>query len=175
MSTLRHTVALIFLMALLATAHSNTLAAPRARSYGGVRSQQLLGSDIIPPDKRVEVFLADQRLIAWQGDRKVFELPVTTGQEGEETFTGDYEILDKEEDAYSNAWLLKLPYWMGVYQYGDFENGFHALPTDEDGAELWRDAVGKYPASHGCIVLLPQDAVKLFKWAEIGTQVEVYD
>lgn len=128
-----------------------------------------------PPVKRIEVILSQQRLIAWEDDRRVFEFPVTTGQEGQPTLTGEYEILDKIEDAYSEAWLLKLPLWMGIYQVGEWENGFHALPLDDDGIEYWREAVGHYPASHGCIVLLPEDAETLFNWAEVGTKVVIIE
>ncbi len=153
----RSTSAALLLTALLALTHSIAFA------YAA------------PAVKRIEVSLSQQRLTAWEDDKKVFEFPVTTGAEGQDTIAGEYEILDKEVDAYSEGWRLKLPFWMGIYQFGDYENGVHALPTDDDGNEYWRDAVGNYPASHGCIVLLPEDAEKLFDWAEVGTQVEIHE
>src|SRR5712692_4414496 len=158
--------AALLLIALLALMHSIASA-----DAGEGQS----AADVEPIVKRIQVSLSQQHLTAWEGDQKVFEFPVTSGAEGQETLAGEYEILDKETDAYSDAWLLKLPFWMGVYQYGDFENGFHALPMSEAGEELWRDAVGNYPASHGCIVLLPEDAETLFNWAEVGTKVEIQD
>src|SRR5712692_1312810 len=97
-----------------------------------------------PAPKRIEVSLSQQLLVAWEGDRQVFQFAVTTGQEGEETLTGQYEVLDKEADAYSEAWQLKMPFWLGIYQFGDFENGFHALPSDDAGNVYWADALGKY-------------------------------
>ncbi|MEP7200694.1 MAG: L,D-transpeptidase [Chloroflexota bacterium] len=128
-----------------------------------------------PIVKRIEVILSQQKLIAWADDRKAFEFLVTTGQAAQPTIPGEYEILDKDADAYSEGWLLKLPFWMGIYQFGDYENGFHALPTDDDGHEYWRDALGQYPVSHGCVVLAPEDAEALFEWAEVGTPVVIHE
>jgi lipoprotein-anchoring transpeptidase ErfK/SrfK len=127
------------------------------------------------PQKRIEVIRSSQHLIAWEGEQIAFEAAVTTGQEGQETLTGDFEILDKEADAYSHAWNLALPSWLGVYQVGEFENGFHALPITPKGEVLWEDALGVFPASHGCIVLSASDAQRLFDWAEIGTPVNIHD
>ena len=127
------------------------------------------------PPKRIEVSLSQQQLAAWEGDRQVFQFPVTTGQEGQETLQGQYEILDKEADAYSEGWLLKMPFWLGIYQFGDYENGFHALPSDDTGNVYWADAIGKYPASHGCIVLSAADGEKLFNWATVGATVDIHE
>ena len=128
-----------------------------------------------PAHKRIEINLSLQQLIAWDGDEAVFEFPVTTGQEDQPTITGEFEILDKEAEAYSEPWMLNMPFWMGIYQLGDYEDGIHALPTDGDGVEYWRDAVGHYPASHGCVVLRPEDAEALFQWAAVGIPVEIHD
>ncbi len=49
--------------------------------------------------KRIEVYLSAQLLIAWEGDQKVNALLVTTGQEGQETLAGEFQILDKEVDS----------------------------------------------------------------------------
>ena len=129
----------------------------------------------ITEQKRIEVNLSTQQLIAWEGERKVFEFAVTTGQEGQETLTGEFEIQDKDPEAWSAAWNLRMPFWLGIYQVGEWENGFHALPLDEAGDEFWGDALGQYPASHGCIVLSRTDAEALYDWAEVGTLIEIHD
>jgi len=127
------------------------------------------------PARRIEVILSSQRLIAWEGDAKVFEFLVTTGQEGQPTVPGEYEILDKEEEPYSYLWGLRMPFWLGVYYVGEYENGFHALPITRDGAEVWGEALGKYPASHGCIVLSRADAETLYHWVSVGAKVTIHD
>ena len=137
-------------------------------------SAQPLRDDAAAP-KRIEVSLSTQQMIAWEGDRKVYAFPVTTGQDGQPTIPGEFAILDKDVSAFSEGWQLNMPFWMGIYQFGDYENGIHALPTDSDGVEYWRDALGQYPATHGCIVLAPQDAETLFNWVDIGTPVDVHD
>src|SRR5439155_8659255 len=86
-----------------------------------------------PPLRRIEVSLSQQRLYAWLDGTLVYEFAVTTGQAGEETLPGEYEILDKETDAYSDGWQLEMPFWMGIYQFSDYEDGFHALPSDDAG------------------------------------------
>ena len=131
--------------------------------------------DVPAPSKRIEVNLFTQTLTAWEGDTLVFTFPVTTGDEGSPTEMGEFAIMDKLPSAYSEIWKLELPYWMGIYEVGDYENGFHALPLTPDGEELWGEALGNYPATRGCIVLAPEDAALLFNWAEVGTSVVIYD
>ncbi len=148
---------------------------PEEASIGIVAGVDAPAPPASAPVKRIEVILSTQHLVGWEDDQVAFEYAVTTGQEGQPTLPGDYEILDKEENPYSYAWAITMPYWLGVYQYGDFENGFHALPIDEAGDVFWGDALGVYPASHGCIVLATADAQHLYEWADIGTQVEIHD
>jgi lipoprotein-anchoring transpeptidase ErfK/SrfK len=152
----RRCSALVVAASVFLSIHANARAEPDARP------------------KRIEVSLSPQKMIAWRGDKRVLEFPVTTGQDGQETIPGEYEVLDKEADAYPEGWQLDMPYWIGIYQFGDYENGFHALPSDGSGEVYWADALGKYPASHGCVVLSPAGAAKLYEWADIGTTVDIH-
>lgn len=152
--------ALLVALAVLASFGAHAAAAPAAEPTG---------------PRRIEVSLSQQQLYAWQGKMLLFQFPVTTGQEGQETVTGQYQILDKELDTYSEGWQLDLPFWMGIYQFSDYEDGFHALPSDDAGNVYWEDALGKYPASHGCIVLSAADAQALFNWADVGTAVDIHN
>ncbi len=129
----------------------------------------------VPPEaKRIEVNLTTQRLIAWEGNRAVYQFPVTTGRPGSLTLPGSFQIRDKMASAYSNIWRLQLPYWMGIYWAGPIENGFHALPIDKNGKVLWGENLGVRPSSYGCIVLATADAAKLFNWANVGTRVSIH-
>jgi hypothetical protein len=81
------------------------------------------------------------------------------------TESGVYKVLDKAEDKYSNlyknaygepAWM---PYALRIY------------------GAVWvhaGDVVGPY-CSHGCINLSPQQAQKLYNWANIDDQVVIVD
>lgn len=131
-------------------------------------------ADVVPA-KRIEIHLSSQLMILWEDDRPVKIFPVTTGRADQPTISGQYEVLDKDPNVFSSGWQLNLPLWIGIYKMGNYENGIHALPTDNQGVEYWRDALGQYPATHGCIVLAANDAEMLFDWADIGTPVEIHE
>ncbi len=87
---------------------------------------------------------------------------------------GTFKVLDKiPQDAYSSAWRLRMPYWLGIYWAGASENGIHALPILNNGQTLWAGYLGT-PISFGCIVLDTYAAKQVYDWAEIGTIVEVH-
>jgi LysM repeat protein len=122
--------------------------------------------------KTILVDLSEQRVYAYEGEAQVFSFPASTGR-GNGTLSGDFQILDKIPNAYSDPWGFWMPNWMGIYWAGPYlENGFHSLPVLADGTELWGDQIGT-PVSYGCVVLLPQDMQQLFDWADLGTPVEI--
>ena len=124
------------------------------------------------PRKRIAVDISEQRLRAYENDAIVFDWACSTGIRSMPTRPGEFEILDKIPDAWSNAWGLSMPYWMGIYWAGASENGIHALPILSDGSTLWAGYLGR-PVSFGCIVLDTPNAATLYEWAEIGTPVSI--
>ena len=120
--------------------------------------------------KRIVVDLSEQHLYAYQGDALVYSFVVSTGRRGVGTRTGTFRVLDKLPSAYSSAWNLRMPYWLGIYWAGASENGIHALPILANGQRLWAGYLGT-PISFGCIVLGTQEARLLYQWADIGTPV----
>ncbi len=122
--------------------------------------------------KSIVVDISDQRVYAYQGNKLVFQYPASTGSGGS-TLTGNFSILDKEPDAYSDPYGFWMPDWMGIYYVGsDLENGFHALPVLPDGNTLWGSQIGT-PVTYGCVVLETDDMQALYKWAAIGTPVTI--
>jgi lipoprotein-anchoring transpeptidase ErfK/SrfK len=121
--------------------------------------------------KKVIVSLSEQRMYAYLGDQNVYTFVVSTGRGGG-TLTGNYHILDKTPNAYSDAWGFWMPYWLGIYYVGNgtLENGFHSLPVLPNGQQIWGDSLGT-PVSYGCVVLGPTDAKFFYEWAEIGMPV----
>ena len=122
--------------------------------------------------KRIVVDLSEQHLYAYQGDALVYSFVVSTGRRGAGTRTGTFRVLDKLPSAYSSAWNLRMPYWLGIYWAGASENGIHALPILANGQRLWAGYLGT-PISFGCIVLGTQEARLLYEWADIGTPVVI--
>ena len=123
--------------------------------------------------KRIEIDISKQRMYVWKGDKLVYNWPVSTGLRGRDTATGHFRVLDKIPMAYSKIWRLKMPYWLGVYYVQGIENGIHALPIRPDGSVMWGGLLGQR-ASYGCIILSNQAARTLYKWVDIGTQVDIH-
>jgi len=123
--------------------------------------------------KRIEVDVSEQRMAVWQGDSLVWNFVVSTGLAGYPTRRGTFAVQSKIPDAWSSAWGLSMPNWLGIYWAGASENGIHALPVI-NGERLWAGFLGT-PISYGCIVLGIDDAARLYDWADIGTTVVIRD
>jgi tetratricopeptide (TPR) repeat protein len=121
-------------------------------------------------DKKIVVDIASQRFYAYEGERLVYEFVCSTGGASSPTVPGEYQVLDKIPVAYSSAWHLEMPYWLGIYWSGTLENGIHALPILSNGQVLWEGYLGQ-PVSFGCIILSTEAAKIIYDWAEIGTPV----
>jgi LysM repeat protein len=134
-----------------------------------------LGPEAAPSfgTKRIEIDISEQRMYVWQGDTLVWNLVASSGMAGFTTRRGTFAIQSKIPNAWSGPWQLWMPYWMGIYWAGGSENGIHALPIT-DGQRLWGGYLGS-PISYGCIVLSTEDAMKLYNWVEMGTEVTIRD
>ncbi len=122
--------------------------------------------------KRILVSISKQHLYAYQGDALVYSFVASTGQ-NDGTMTGNFSILDKIPNAYSDPWGFYMPDWMGIYWAGaNLENGIHSLPVLNNGNTIWGNEIGE-PITYGCVVLETADANTLFKWADIGTPVQI--
>ncbi|MCG2768155.1 MAG: L,D-transpeptidase family protein [Anaerolineae bacterium] len=131
-------------------------------------------TDIIKSRKRIEVDVSQQHFTAWENEEVVFSFKCSTGRYGTPTKYGTFKVLDKiPQEAYSSAWGLRMPWWLGIYWAGASENGIHALPILSNGQTLWSGYLGT-PISFGCIVLDTYAAKQVYDWAEIGTIVEVH-
>ena len=130
-------------------------------------------SDVLAGDKRIEVAIGEQRMYVWQGDTLIWSWLVSTGIASHPTQRGSFAVQSKIPDAWSTAWQLWMPNWLGIYWAGSSENGIHALPII-NGERLWAGSLGS-PISYGCIVLGVDEAQMLYDWADIGTPVEIHD
>jgi lipoprotein-anchoring transpeptidase ErfK/SrfK len=109
----------------------------------------------------------------YENDALLYDWPVSTGLADSPTYTGEFQILSKEENAYASQWDLWMPHFMAVYRAGgDVYNGIHALPILSSGQRLWEGSLGS-PASFGCIILGIQEAETLYNWAEVGVLVTI--
>ncbi len=126
--------------------------------------------------KVIYVSLSQQRMWAYDNDQLFMETLVSTGLPTEEnpnrdTRPGVFRIKTKMPEAYAGLWGLRMPYWLGIYDSGAIENGFHAMPLLRSGRQIgWR--VGTR-GSYGCVVLNTKEAKKLYDWTEFGTTVVI--
>jgi lipoprotein-anchoring transpeptidase ErfK/SrfK len=112
--------------------------------------------------RRIIVDLSDQRLYAYSGNALVFSTPVNARG----TRTGSFRVQNKVRLASSIVRGWRLPNWLGIYYVGRIQNGIHGPAVTRSGSVT--------AASLGCVVLRSSAAaLKLFRWATVGTPVTV--
>lgn len=129
------------------------------------------------PETGSEFIVSITRQNCWvmQNGSVVHSWRCSTGQGQWATRTGTFPIKTKLEVAQSSAYRLDMPYWLGLYDVGEFENGIHGIPLDwTSGEKLWDSLVGQ-PATFGCAMLLDEDAATLFGLSYLGMPVHIVD
>lgn len=120
---------------------------------------------------RFLVSLSRQQCWVFQGNRILHIWSCSTGYGEWKTRTGTFAVQSKFEMAKSQAYQLDMPFWLGIYNVGTYENGIHGLPIRWDtGKKIWTHLIGK-PATFGCAMLDDDNAAKLYKLAYVGMQV----
>jgi hypothetical protein len=117
-----------------------------------------------PPPKPLQlplivVSIADQHVTVFDKGEPVARAPVSTGMQGHPTPTGVFTVLEKEVFHRSNIYSgAPMPYMQRITW---------------SGVALHAGVLPGYPASHGCIRLPPEFAVKLFGLTQRGARVLV--
>jgi hypothetical protein len=120
--------------------------------------------------KRIEVSLQQQWLYAYEGERLVMDVPVSTGKDGFETPPGSFAIYSKiprktlRGNYNGESWNVPDVPHILFYRGGFAIHGVY-----------WHDRFGtgeRY--SHGCVGIAPYDALALYEWAPHGTPIIVY-
>ena len=129
----------------------------------------------VNPNKRIIVSISQQRTYVYENGQLIYEWVSSTGINSSPTWTGVYQILSHEPNAYAGNWNLYMPNFMGVYQPvpgSEFTNGFHGFPTRGGGQLLWENSLGTR-VTYGCILLSNTNIRILYDWAEEGVIVEI--
>jgi len=123
----------------------------------------------VTTNRWIEVNLAEQTVSVYDNNRLIFATMASTGVDHFWTRPGLFNIRTKlEETTMSNSvqddfyYLEDVPWTM----YFDEGRALHGA--------YWHNRFG-YRFSHGCVNLSPGDAQWLYKWANIGEFVYVYD
>lgn len=134
------------------------------------------------PNKRIIVDLTHQQLFAFEDGEQVFAWRISSGRSSAPTSPGIFQILTQQDTAVGSGvslcgsngcgqWTM---YWfMGIYEVSPgLINGFHGAVELPDGTYLNGGNVD-YPSTFGCVMSLNEQAEQLYKWAELGTVVEI--
>lgn len=125
--------------------------------------------------KRIEVSIPEQRVRVYENGALKWDWIASTGINSSPTWTGVYQILSHEPNAYASNWDLWMPDFMGVYHPipdADFVNGFHGFPTRGGSQLLWTNSLGAR-VTYGCILISNDNSAQLYAWAEEGVIVEI--
>lgn len=119
----------------------------------------ILGRDPKVEDRHIVISLAEQRLRMYDiSGAEVFTCRVSTGRPGFSTPSGEFVITNKYRTWRSTLYAASMPYFQRL-DCGDF--GMH------------QGVVPNYPASHGCIRLPEDAAIKLFGVTVTGDRVSI--
>lgn len=126
-----------------------------------------------PSGTRFVVSLSRQQCWVLQGNRLRHSWICSTGYGEWITRTGTFAVQTKMELAKSTAYQLDMPYWLGIYDVGAYENGIHGLPVLwETGEKIWSTQIGQ-PATFGCAMLDDEAAATLYDLAYLGMPVHI--
>ncbi len=168
------------IVAFTPTPVSAATAAPALQPQAGIMSpylSQVVAQYGMDPGRRFLVVDPNkQRMTIWEPGKAVRELPISTG--------------DEDQGYRTPAWYgLVGEYWGTFHAFGTYaDEGWylyndptgsiliHGAPYKlEDGKKVYEDldALGNYPASHGCIRLSPEDARWFTAWKPQGVPLVI--
>ncbi|NCN99599.1 L,D-transpeptidase [Candidatus Falkowbacteria bacterium] len=124
--------------------------------------------------QKIEINLSEQKLIYYVDNKFRHEFSVSTGRPGMATPLGTFQVVNKAKKAWSAAYGLWMPFWMGLGGNGlrNGSIGIHELPVWPNGYREGEDHLG-HPVSHGCIRLGLDSARYVYEHAPVGTEVVV--
>lgn len=112
----------------------------------------------------IEIDTSRQRLFAWEGNKQVYAVIVSTGKASTPTPSGVFAI----QSRHRYARMRGVGYDIPDVPYTMYYSGNYAI----HGA-YWHNRFGT-PVSRGCVNVAVDHAKWLFEWASIGTPVVVH-
>ncbi len=111
----------------------------------------------------IQVDLSSQRLVAWEGKKRVYSYRISSGKRSTPTRLGTFAIQRK----YRSTRMRGRDYNVPNVPHAMYYSGGYAI----HGA-YWHNRFGR-PVSHGCVNLPVGAARRLYSWAPVGTKVVV--
>lgn len=124
--------------------------------------------------KEIEINLTLQRMYLWSDGSLMAEYIISSGKKKTPTRSGHFSVISKYPvaEGFIGGIHWTMPYFLGIYQAGDTENGIHELPL-ANGRRESAKSLG-WPISHGCIRLGVGDAEVAYNWTETTTPVWIH-
>lgn len=129
------------------------------------------------PFKEIHIDLGIQMMFLLENSIPVHMFPISSGKASAPTPVGVFQIHRKQVLRISSMDVpYRMPYYLAFTKDQAF--GMHALPnlkTSQTTSYYWQETMDHIgtPVSHGCVRLLPADALALYEWAELGTPVHI--
>ncbi|NLE76970.1 MAG: L,D-transpeptidase [Chloroflexi bacterium] len=147
-----------------------------ARSVEAAAARDPLPSYAVSEDRLIVVDQAAQLMHVYEGGQEIRTIPCSTGiPDGYRTPAWSGEV-----GAYWGTFFAEGLYaddaWYLFRAQGSIL--IHSSPyTIENGTPVYQDleALGRYPSSHGCIRIHPDDAQWLKRWGPAGVPVTITD
>lgn len=145
------------------------------RGASGSESSAL--SAVPAGEKAIWVFLGEQKAFLTESGTVIRTYRISSGAAQTPTPRGEFRIHKKQKLRISSqAVPYRMPYYMAFTESGSF--GLHALPylgASPETSWYWKEAYEHIgiPLSHGCIRFLPEEAVEVYEWANVGTPVYI--
>lgn len=144
-----------------------------ARSFLDDGPKEVEVGTIASSSKRIIIDRSDQKIYAYEGKTLFAEEKVSTGIEITPTPRGIFHIYKKTPSRYMQGPIPEIS-----EKTYDLPGVPWNLYFTKEGAVIhgayWHDKFGQ-PWSNGCTNLQPEQAKKLYMWAELGTEVLVRD
>src|SRR3989344_5608406 len=164
---------------------ADVLSAFTTRLQGASTDTVLAKIDYVPNSegnlapKYLEIDISQQKMYLFANGQFIARHNISSGLYYP-TPTGQFKILNKALNAYSDLYHVWMPFWMAFY-YGPKLNayfGIHELPywVAGDGTKIQRprEFLGS-PHTGGCVALDIGVARQVYDFVEVGTPVYVFD
>jgi lipoprotein-anchoring transpeptidase ErfK/SrfK len=140
-----------------------------------------------PSPYSIEIDLGEQRAYLLKNGRKFAESPISSGREGHLTPTGNFEVIEKDLNHFSNLYgkIVETKSGRVVKEGADsampVPKGCKFVPAPmkwfmrfDGAAGMHAGILPGYAASHGCVRMPASKAELFFGLVEVGTPVHVF-
>ncbi|MGB9552780.1 MAG: L,D-transpeptidase, partial [bacterium] len=155
------------------------LAVALEKQYSNTLLENWKGLETALPlnQKKILVSLSRQTLYLLEGEKIVATFPTLTGAKGMGTPTGNYTVLSKYPNVTMEGQIgtpleyrvENVPWVLFFIDHSYAIHGNYWKPLNFFGKDP------SFTGSHGCVGLTPEDAKKVYDWAEIGTTIIIQE